>query len=697
MSRHHSNSLHKKQSLSKTNILNLNLEGSEKDELQLDDTYSFQRNELILLDINNIFEDIERIYESGNPLESNNNIQFVLPNKNENENENENEIDNENFKILMNNFEEKLLKVNNQFELIISNILNFENLINTIKTCVDKLNNMYFKDELSLKKTFEIYKNNVKNKVLLNNFIEESQNKFLNIFNENEELFKNINNSLLELDKKFKNSFTTLKKFVEEKKNSIPKEKEIEKEIDKNNINKKFTSIHITKEEITNEFKNLITKIRILNDPSTRNDVYLDNLTNSEYERICSQNDIKFNNIKNLTCNNCKFDLVSYNSINKQNNFVDFEKFEPTKLVLNKSFIIYDIFKKSNNLYKKLKKLYIENCKINDAKFKEITDIIFNNDELVRNLKIISFNNNYITNVNIYKNLELKELHLKNNKISNFQFLRNTSPEINFIDLSDNNLSFPPNIFNMISNYNLFLFANNPFIYDEKSKENYINNLNKLIDVQIKIKYLNLSYIYNTEKYKNDLLNFFSQVLMGFETFKNLKYLNLSGNNLNNDDAIKIINYITNNNKNNNYKFENLILSDNNLTQIFLVQFLDIDDLYNLRLLNLSGNKKIIYNDGDFIILKLLKKFPKLNRIDLSNTEFEDKATKYFLNKFHNIELENNENKFDINFINNSSIGNEIEDLLKEIKTNDYKCKIIINDKVNLKTRFKTFNILSNN
>ena len=152
MSRHHSNSLHKKKSLSKTNILNLNLEGSEKDELQLDDTYCFQRNELILLDIKNIFGDIERIYESGNPLESNNNLQFVLPNKNENENENENEIDNENFKILVNNFEEKLLKINNQFELINSNILNFENLINTIKTCVDKLNNMYFKDELSLKK-----------------------------------------------------------------------------------------------------------------------------------------------------------------------------------------------------------------------------------------------------------------------------------------------------------------------------------------------------------------------------------------------------------------------------------------------------------------------------------------------------------------------------------------------------------------
>jgi hypothetical protein len=72
--------------------------------------------------------------------------------KNENENENENEIDNENFKILVNNFEEKLLKINNQFELINSNILNFENLINTIKTCVDKLNNMFFKDELSLKK-----------------------------------------------------------------------------------------------------------------------------------------------------------------------------------------------------------------------------------------------------------------------------------------------------------------------------------------------------------------------------------------------------------------------------------------------------------------------------------------------------------------------------------------------------------------
>ena len=691
MSRHHSNSLHKKKSISRTNILNLNLEGSEKDELQLDDTYCFQRNELILLDIKNIFGDIERIYESGNPFEPNNNIQFVLPNKNENENENEKE--NENFKILVDNFEEKLLKVNDKFELINSKILNFEKLINTIKTSVDKLNNIYFKDELSFKKMFEIYKNKVKNKVLLNNFIEESQKNFLDIFNENEELIENTNVLLSELDRKFKILFTTLQKFVEEKNNSIPKEKEN----DKNNNNKKYTSIHITKEEITNEFQNLITKIRILNDPSTRNDVCLDNLTNSEYERICSQNDIKFNNIKNLTCNNCKFDLVSYNSINKQNNFVDFEKFEPSKLVLNKSFIIYDIFKKSNNLYKKLKKLYIENCKINDAKFKEITDIIFNNDVLVRNLKIISFNNNYITNVNIYNNLELKELHLKNNKISNFQFLRNSSPEINFIDLSDNNLSFPPNIFNMISNYNLFLFANNPFIYDEKYKESYINNLNKLIDVQIKIKYLNLSYIYNAEKYKNDLLNFFSQVLMGFETFKNLKYLNLSGNNLNNEDAIKIINYITNNNKNNNYKFENLILSDNNLTQIFLVQFLDIDDLYNLRLLNLSGNKKIIYNDGDFIILKLLKKFPKLNRIDLSNTEFEDKATKYFLNKFHNIELENNENKFDINFINNSSIGNEIEDLLKEIKINDYKCKIIINDKVNLKTRFKTFNILSNN
>ena len=695
MSRLHSNSLYKKKSLSRTNILNLNLEGSEKDELQLDDSYSFQRNELILLDIKNIFDDIERIYESGTPIEnsSKNLIEMKLPIKNYNDN-------NENDKKLINNFEEKLNNVDNYFKSIISNISNFENLINNIKTNIDKLKNKYFKDD-SLKKLFENYKKNVKDK-LLYSFLEEGETKFLDIFKEKEELVENVTNSFLEIDKKYNDLFEELNKFIEEKKNSIPifekeneneKEKETEKE-------KKYKSIHITKEEITNQFQNLLTKIRILNDPSTRNDVYLDNLTNIEYERICSQNDIKFNNIKNLTCNNCKFDLVPFNMNNKQNNFVDFENFEPTKLVLNKSFIIYDIFNKNNmfNLYKKLKKLYIENCKINDGKFKEITDIIFNNDELVRNLNIISFNNNYITNVVIDKNLELKELHLKNNKISNFQFLRNFNSEIHFIDLSDNNLTFPPIIFNhMDNNYNLYLFANNPFIYDEKFKDSYINYLNKLINVQLKIKYLNLSYIYNSEKNKNDLLNFFSQVLMGYETFKNLKYLNLSGNNLNNDIAIKIINIITNNNKNNNYKFENLILSDNYLTQNFLVQFLEIDDLYNLRLLNLSGNKKIIYNDGDFLILKLLKKFPKLKRIDLSNTEFEDKATKFFLNKFHNIDIENKSNKFDINFLNTSSIDNEIENLLKEIKTNEYNCKIIINDKINLKTRYKSFNILSNN
>jgi len=182
---------------------------------------------------------------------------------------------------------------------------------------------------------------------------------------------------------------------------------------------------------------------------------------------------------------------------------------------------------------------------------------------------------------------------------------------------------------------------------------------------------------------------------MGLEIFKNLKYLNLSGNNLNNENVIKILNYISKENKIKNYKFENLILSNNNLTQNFLIQFLQFDNFNNLRLLNFSGNKKIININDTFIILKLIKKFKKLKRIDLSNTEFEDETIKFFLHKFNN--FDENLNKFNINYLNIIPNENDIENLLIEIKKNNYQCKIIINDKVNLKQRFKSFDILSNN
>ena len=409
-------------------------------------------------------------------------------------------------------------------------------------------------------------------------------------------------------------------------------------EKEENNINNKNDILSneiidiINKEEYKNykeQNKNELSKLKIENK---------DNF--SEYQKL-------LNSINILKIKKIIFTKISTNDFNNllaeskdKDNLKD-------KCIEKVSFKKCDININFGELFSSIQIFKLVNCKLpfelsENFKFNSVTHLILDNiglinenfeqffihikenNELKKNLKILSFKNNNISIVDLTKGLSeneiKKELNFPNLEILDFSGNKIVSIQTNFINGMTNKkiIDFTDNNINFLSTYQsflnislkkefLFLATKNFALLNENNKIVYINYLFDILPkinnyAITKLPLINLYRGNHYEKMKQLNLTEFSNSLVE---------LDLSFGDINNNDLI--------------------LLLKNNLA------------LYNLKKLNLKRNK---LNE---ILLDLLlennlqEKFKQLKEMDLSENDikFDNKVNNYknFFEKFISLKL----------------------------------------------------------
>ena len=323
-------------------------------------------------------------------------------------------------------------------------------------------------------------------------------------------------------------------------------------------------------------------------------------------------------------------------------------------------------------VFKEINKLKIKRCKIsfgnNFLNFKTINELYLENINLINenlniilqgiksnlnNIKILSIKNNNISKLNldldeniIYNNLEF--LNLSNNKISKIaENIFDILPIIKTIDLTNNNINFIcryKNILNISKEKNcIILLSKNPGIIKEKNREEYCNYLKEYIPEKLNknnhIKYLNLEGLFINKTY-----NILSQINFNTMEITFLNSLNLSHNNLTDQNLIEIIK----NNKDFFSRIKKLILCSNYITEECINSLINDENgefqkiFANLKKLDISGNH-IKFTDLNQL-KNLTKTFPNLKTLLLKYTPFENDYNNYLKMKAMN-KIEEGENK----------------------------------------------------
>ena len=459
-------------------------------------------------------------------------------------------------------------------------------LMEEIKTNALKSKNEFLS---KMKKLIEDISSNFDNLI---STIENDENKeaSISIFNNIEEFQKNI---------------------IEENENlnSFLKQSQIKKESKEENDNKILkidcnSDINVIQRKLEKtNFEKIIIKGLASN---SFNEIFESN-GNKEYNDII----IKKANIEN-------YNLKVLNNINKF-------KIKRCKILFGSCFLNF----------KKINELYLESINL----FNEDLDLIFQGlIPNINNLKIFSIKNNNITKLNlnldkdtIYNNLEF--LNLSSNKINKItENNLDTIPKIKLIDLTNNNLNFIcryKNILNICKNKNcIILLAKNPGIIKEKSREEYCNYLKEIIpdklDDNSHVKYLNLEGLFINKTYP-----ILSEINFNNAKLSNLNSLNLSHNNLNDQDFIKLIE----NNKNFFNKIKKLILCSNYITEEGINSLVNNEKgeyskiFDNLKKLDLSGNPIRFSDLNQF--KNMINFFPNLKTLLLKYTSFEKDYNNY--------------------------------------------------------------------
>ena len=496
---------------------------------------------------------------------------------------------------------------------------------------------------------------------------------------ENKEEIKNIN----EVEDK---------KDIEEKnKNEDIKEKII------NSKNEFLAKMKIMMENISSNYDNLISNIsQNKNEKSENIFQNIEELQNNIIEGnenlnlFLKQNKInseskeeKDEKILKINCNS------NINEIIRKLGKYNFEKIiikELSSISFNEIFKSYIdkaykdvIIKKCNienyeikQVFKEINKLKIKRCKIsfgnNFLNFKTINELYLENINLINenlniilqgiksnlnNIKILSIKNNNISKLNldldeniIYNNLEF--LNLSNNKISKIaENIFDILPVIKTIDLTNNNINFIcryKNILNISKEKNcIILLSKNPGIIKEKNREEYCNYLKEYIPEKLNknnhIKYLNLEGLFINKTY-----NILSQINFNTMEITFLNSLNLSHNNLTDQNLIEIIK----NNKDFFSRIKKLILCSNYITEECINSLINDENgefqkiFADLKKLDISGNH-IKFTDLNQL-KNLTKTFPNLNTLLLKYTPFENDYNNYLKMKAMN-KIEEGENK----------------------------------------------------
>ena len=480
-----------------------------------------------------------------------------------------------------NNFIEKMNK-------FISDInTNYNNYISNITTISNSLINDNSKTGEEIKQNFFKLKNNFESIEELQNNILENSDKLNNYFTENN--LDNIEN------KNKKGNGNVLK------------------------INSGVDTIECQKKLENNEIKKIIIKELPSN---ILEEIFLPNDENEEIKK--------------------EFENRQYNDIIiKKSNLenVNFSKLFPNlkKFKLKKCQISFDSNGSFN--FNKINELYLENIGLVNESFNSILSVLKNNSDFINNIKIFSIKCNNISTFNLnfngittsekkYNNL--KFLNLSNNKIGKINHdIYNLLPSIKVIDLTNNNISFYSRykkLLDISKDINcILLLSKNPVIIKEKNREEYCNYLKDIIPKvtnDYPLKLLNLEGLFCGKTYPLLLEINISKI-----NNNNLVSLNLSYNNLNDQDLSKIIG----NDKNSIFSnIKKLVLCSNYITEAGLDILINGEQnkiFINLKKLDLSGNP-IKFNDLNQF-KKFLNGFPKIKTLLLRHTPIEKDFNNY--------------------------------------------------------------------
>ena len=226
------------------------------------------------------------------------------------------------------------------------------------------------------------------------------------------------------------------------------------------------------------------------------------------------------------------------------------------------------------NISTHLKKLYlIKNGLVNYELNTIMEDYLIKSQSIRDNLEVLSFANNNISKIEFSKLLQkytynfraLKILDLKKNKISYFNFNKINFPALKIINLCKN--YFDRDYFKEDKDI-IILQSGNNFLTDFNNSKEYYNKL-KIILVEsdtYNYGYLNISYM--QKKLSN---NYFNSLKINKVTLVSLKKLDLSYNNLTNENILKFFSI----NKDQKLNIKCLNLNGNLLDDAFFEEFLE--------------------------------------------------------------------------------------------------------------------------
>ena len=530
---------------------------------------------------------------------------------------------------------------------------------------------------------------------------------------ENKEEIKNINEVEDKKDIEEKNKNEDIKEKIMNSKNEFLAKMKIMMENISSNYDNLISNISQNKNEKSeNIFQNIEELQNNIIEGNENLNLFLkQNKINSESKEEKDEKILKIN------CNS------NINEIIRKLGKYNFEKIiikELSSISFNEIFKSYidkaykdAIIKKCNienyeikQVFKEINKLKIKRCKIsfgnNFLNFKTINELYLENINLINenlniilqgiksnlnNIKILSIKNNNISKLNwdldeniIYNNLEF--LNLSNNKIRKIaDHIFDILPIIKTIDLTNNNINFIcryKNILNISKEKNcIILLSKNPGIIKEKNREEYCNYLKEYIPEKLNknnhIKYLNLEGLFINKTY-----NILSQINFNTMEITFLNSLNLSHNNLTDQNLIEIIK----NNKDFFSRIKKLVLCSNYITEECINSLINDENgefqkiFADLKKLDISGNH-IKFTDLNQL-KNLTKTFPNLKTLLLKYTPFENDYNNYLKMKAMN-KIEEGENKelsesylqFEEIFEKEKFL-NEKKIKIKMMNTNDY-------------------------
>jgi len=359
--------------------------------------------------------------------------------------------------------------------------------------------------------------------------------------------------------------------------------------------------------------------------------IIIKEISSNLLQQIFSENNENNGNNGNKQYKDIIIKKCNLEDINLSKIFPNVNKFKLKKC--NLSFNLKNFFN-----FNQINELYLENINLVNESFNIIFSGLKNNNNFINNIKIFSIKNNKISIFNLnfrdnnkdkdkkYNNLEF--LNLSNNKISKMNNnIFDLLPSIKLIDLTNNNISFNSrykNLLDISKNKNcLFLLSKNPGIIKEKNREEYCNYLKEifpLINNGYLIKSLNFEGLFCGKTYP-----LLSEINIS-STNINLLILNLSNNNLNDQDFEKLI-------ENNNSifaKIKKLFLCSNYITEVGLDNLInkEYNKIFeNLKKLDLSGNP-IKFNDLNQF-KNFINGFPQLKTLLIRHTPVEKDFNNY--------------------------------------------------------------------